>query len=111
PLENMAEFGSSLGRCSGAIFDPERRENVNFAPSNGLFAKLRPFKPIYSRLTSWRMRQQALRLMQRWRLQTPASLYAMFRDDPEISGFVDSYYAEDFVLRRAAAARLATAQG
>jgi hypothetical protein len=101
-IENMAEFGASLGELCGITFDPERRDNTNFASSNSLLAGLRRLKPIYSRLTPWPMRERALKLLQRLNLQTPTLLYDEFRQDPEISAFVETYYAEDFALLKIA---------
>jgi hypothetical protein len=105
PLENLAEFGESLEICFGMGFDFGRRENVNFSSLGGVFGKLRPLKPLYSRLTSWAFRERLLRLTHRWK--STASLYDRFRRDPEISAFVETYYAADFALRHEARLRIA----
>jgi hypothetical protein len=106
-IEDMHLFGRDLGDVTGLAFDADRRENSNFASSyGGLFAVLHGLKPIYSRLTSWALRERILLLLRKWNLQKPTSLYDAFRRDPEIAAFVESYYAEDFALRRAAQARM-----
>jgi hypothetical protein len=107
-IDDMEAFGQALGALTGLRFDPDRRENSNFASSySGLFAVLHNLKPIYSRLTSWALRERILLLLRSLNLQKPTSLYEAFRRDPEISAFVESYYAEDFALLRAAQARAA----
>jgi len=106
-LEDMDAFGRALGGCFGVEFDPERRENTNAASLNSVFTAIRPLKPIYSRLTSWKFREGLLHLMQRWKLRSPASLYARFREDEAIRAFVEAYYAADFALRRTAEVRAA----
>jgi hypothetical protein len=108
-IEDMQIFGEDLGRITLLNFDADRRENANFAsPYSGVFALLHGLKPIYSRLTSWALRERILLLLQSWNLQKPTSMYEAFRRDPEISDFVESYYAEDFALRRAAQQRMET---
>jgi hypothetical protein len=102
PLEDLSGLAASLQTLCGLAFDPERRENTNFVSTGGLLSQLRRFKPLYSRLTTWGMRERLLHLMQHWKLHTPSSLYDRFRRDPTISRFVEDYYAEDFAIRKIA---------
>jgi len=104
-LENIAQMSAALEASCGVHFDPERRENTNFASGNPLLALLHRAKPIYSRLTTWAFRERLLLLMQRWNLQRPDALYDALRRDAEISRFVENYYADDIALYRASAAR------
>lgn len=108
PLENMAAFAAAFEAASGLALDPERRENTNFVSTDGFMSKLRRFKPLYRHLTSWEMRKRILHLTQRLKLQTPAALYDRFREDAEISAFVERYYAEDFTILERARERLAS---
>jgi hypothetical protein len=107
PLENMAMMASALEAACGTRFDPTRRENTNFASSNPLLATIHLAKPVYSRLTSWAFRERVLLALKSWRLQGSNKLYAAFRRDPEVSAFVERYYARDFSLIQSAKARMA----
>jgi hypothetical protein len=104
-LEDMERFGEAIRRTTGAKFDALRRENTNFASTSRVVAMLRNIKPLYSRFTSWRQREQILLFLRRWKLQAPDALYSKFRNNKKISDFVESYYAADFDLYEAAAAR------
>ncbi len=106
PLENIADMAAAFQTSCGVRFDPERRENTNFASSNPILAMLRVAKPIYSRLTSWTFRERVLLTMQRLNINRPDSLYAALLRVPEVNGFVEDYYAEDFALYRSAKARV-----
>jgi len=106
PLEQLSEFADALHEVCAIRLDPERRENANFASSNALLGLIRSTKPVYSKLTTWGLRRRILFLLQRWKLHTPAALYEAFRMDREINSFVETYYAEDFALRRAARAHV-----
>lgn len=107
PLDDLQAFGAELQRLTGAEFDAARRENTNFASPSRALTILHAAKPIYSRVTTWRQREKILKLMHRWKLQSPDALYAAFRKDPTISSFVESYYADDLALYKAAKARSA----
>jgi len=109
-LEDMAGFGAELKRLTGAGFDPGRRENTNFASPSRLLTLLHVAKPIYSRVTAWEQREKLLKLLHRWKLQSPDTLYAELRGHPKISAFVESYYSEDFALYAAAKAGMAGAR-
>jgi hypothetical protein len=100
-LENIAAMSAALEASCGVHFDPERRENTNFASGNGLLGVLHAAKPIYSRLTTWAFRERLLLLMQRMNLQKPDGLYDALRRDARVSKFVDDYYADDLALYRA----------
>lgn len=106
PLENISDMAAALEAFCGIRFDPERRENTNFASNNRLLAMLHVAKPIYSRLTSWEFRKRVVGTLRRWNMHGPDSLYAELRQDPEVSSFVGDYYAMDFALYRSAKARL-----
>ena len=104
-LENIEQMASGLEAAFGVRVDPERRDNTNLASGNRLFELLLRAKPVYSRLTTWAFRERLLLLLRRSVLQRPEALYEALRKDPEISRFVESYYAEDFQLYRASRAR------
>jgi len=106
PLENISDMAAALEASCGVRFDPERRENTNFASNNRLLALLHVAKPIYSRLTSWSFRERVLLTMRRWKVSGPGALYAAFRQDREVSRFIETYYAGDFALYDAAKDRL-----
>jgi hypothetical protein len=108
-VEDMAAFGAEIARLTGAPFDPDRRENANFASPSRLLTLLHVAKPLYSRLTTWSQREAILKALRRWKLQTPDSLYEAFRRNRRIADFVESYYAEDFALHDAALARMSDA--
>src|SRR5271165_2712255 len=97
-IEDMAAFGAEIERLTGAAFDPDRRENSNFASPSRMLSLLHIAKPLYSRLTTWNQREAILKALRRWKLQTPDSLYDAFRRNPKIVDFVESYYADDFAL-------------
>jgi hypothetical protein len=106
-IEDMAGFGAELERLTGARFDPGRRENTNFASPNRWLSLLHVAKPLYSRVTSWKQREAILKVLHRWKLQSPDALYEAFRRNPRITAFVESYYAEDLPLYEEAKARMA----
>jgi hypothetical protein len=109
PIEDIAGLAAALEARCQTRFDPDRRVNTNFGSSSRVLSVLRRAKPFYSRVTTWSFRERLLLLARRLKLQSPHSLYDAFRDDPEISDFVENYYAEDFKLHRAAGDRAAAA--
>jgi hypothetical protein len=102
-IEDIADLAVALEARCHIPFDPDRRENTNFGSPSRLLSMLRAGKPLYSRLTTWAFRERLLLLARRWNVQNPQSLYDAFRHDPQISTFVEDYYAEDFRLYGAAA--------
>jgi hypothetical protein len=110
-IEDMSAFGAEIERLTGAAFDPERRENTNFASPSRVLSILHVAKPLYSRLTTWKQREAILKALRRWKLQTPDSLYDAFRKHPKIVEFVESYYAADVELYQSAKGRMASAVG
>jgi hypothetical protein len=107
PIEDIAGLALALEARCQIRFDPQRRANTNFGSSNRLLSLLRLAKPLYSRVTTWELRERLLLMARRWKLQSPHTLYEAFREDAEISDFVEGYYAEDFRLYRAARNRAA----
>jgi hypothetical protein len=105
-LEDISDLTAELGRRCHIHFDPERRENTNFASKSRLLSVLHVAKPIYSRLTPWAFRERLLYWGKRWNILSPQSLYDDFRRDPRINDFVETYYAEDLALHRSALAGL-----
>jgi hypothetical protein len=101
-LESIEHLARALETSFKVSFDPERRERINFASGNPILALLLRTKPIYSRLTTWGFRERVLLLLRRWRVQRPDALYEMLSNEAEVSRFVESYYAEDIELHRAA---------
>lgn len=104
-LENIAGLAEAMERLVGVTFDPDFRENTNFASGNHLINILRAAKPVYSRLTSWEFREQVLLRLRQWDLLSPNSLYRDFRRDRHIAKFVEDYYSKDFDLYRTALSR------
>jgi len=102
PIEDIAELAAALEARCHVPFDPGRRENTNFGSGSRLLSVLHVAKPLYSRLTTWAFRERLLLLARRWKINGPQSLYDDFRRDPQISDFVEDYYAEDFKLYQAA---------
>ena len=110
PVEEMARFGEHLGRVAGVEFDDAKKANVNYAlPRDGVFGLLYRLRPIYIHLTTPAMRRSVLFLLKRFDRKGARTLYDQFRRDPQISAFVESYYADDFALRAAAQASLSPA--
>jgi len=105
PLERIAALATALEANCHIRFDPLRRENTNFASTNRLLSFLRLAKPIYSRLTTWALRERLLLMLKAGRFQSSDSLYLRLSEDPRVGAFVEDYYAEDFALHRAAVAR------
>jgi hypothetical protein len=106
PIEDIAGLAAALEARCQIRFDPDRRANTNFGSSSRVLSVLRYAKPLYSRVTTWEFRERLLLLARRWKLQSPHALYDAFREDREISAFVQDYYAEDFTLYRTAVGRV-----
>ena len=99
-LEDIADMAVALEAACGFRLDAERRENANFASSNPILSILHVAKPIYSRLTPWSFREKVVVALRRMKLHGPEALYARLRREPEISEFVEDYYAQDLALYR-----------
>jgi hypothetical protein len=106
-IETMDEMTRGLGEVCQVSLDPERRENTNFASGNRFLAMAHLAKPIYSRLTTWALRERMLHLLRRWDLQNPRRLYEALRADGSINRFVETYYAMDFTLHASGRAAVA----
>ena len=99
-LEHLSDLIAALQRDCKIPLDADRRENTNFASGNRLLSVIHLAKPIYSRLTPWSFRERVLLAMRRRKGRGPDGLYDAFRQDGELSSFVERYYAEDFELYR-----------
>jgi hypothetical protein len=109
-LEDMAGLGAGLSRITGLTFDPETRKNTNFASANKLMSVLHIARPIYRKLTTLEQREEVLKLLHRWKIQSPDKIYAEFTKTPMIRSFIDDYYADDIVLYEAVRAATVLAQ-
>ncbi len=111
PLENVAELATALEEACGVELDPDRRDNTSFSSDSAVLRALRAARPLYSRLTTWTLRRDLLLLARRLGIQKPSPFYDAVRQDPEVSAFVEEYYARDFSLYAQARARIVMRHG
>jgi hypothetical protein len=106
PLEGMAAFARHLREICGVQFEENRKLNRNYATSCPyVFSIAYRLRPYYRVLTTVALRKKIVNFLTRPDRNRVPSIYGRFRDDPEISKFVKAYYAEDFVVWRAADTR------
>jgi hypothetical protein len=97
-LEDMAGLGEGLSRLTGLNFDPETRKNTNYASPNKLMSVLHVARPVYRKLTTLEQRESVLKILHRWKIQSPDKIYLEFTKTPAIRTFIEDYYSDDIAL-------------